>query len=66
MVRPSTRTSSLFANLPKNPRELTAKVPASDELNYLYVLDIAAYKAGNTALDQKAAARMLEELVGRG
>jgi tetratricopeptide (TPR) repeat protein len=37
---------------------LWGKVPEADELNYLYVLDIAAYKASNTVLDQKAAARM--------
>jgi tetratricopeptide (TPR) repeat protein len=33
---------------------------ASDQLNYLYVLDIAAYKAKNAALEEKAAARLVE------
>jgi len=33
---------------------------ASDQLNYLYVLDIAAYKSKNAALDEKAGARLVE------
>jgi tetratricopeptide (TPR) repeat protein len=37
---------------------------ASNQLNYLYVLDIAAYKAKNQALEEKAAARLVE--VGEG
>src|ERR1035438_2137146 len=37
---------------------------ASDQLNYLYVLDIAAYKSKNTALEEKAAARLVE--IGEG
>ena len=37
---------------------------ASGQLNYLYVLDIAAYKAKNQALEEKAAARLVE--VGEG
>jgi tetratricopeptide (TPR) repeat protein len=37
---------------------------ASSQLNYLYVLDIAAYKAKNPALEEKAAARLVE--VGEG
>ena len=37
---------------------------ASDQMNYLYVLDIAAYKAKNTALEEKAAARLVE--IGEG
>jgi tetratricopeptide (TPR) repeat protein len=32
---------------------------ASGELNYLYVLDIAAYKAKNAALEEKAGARLV-------
>jgi tetratricopeptide (TPR) repeat protein len=37
---------------------------ASDQLNYLYVLDIAAYKARNSALEEKAATRLVE--IGEG
>ena len=37
---------------------------ASDQLNYLYVLDVAAYKAKNPALEEKAARRLVE--VGAG
>ncbi len=37
---------------------------SSNQLNYLYVLDIAAYKAKNTALEEKAAARLVE--IGEG
>ncbi|HLX86478.1 MAG TPA: tetratricopeptide repeat protein [Terriglobales bacterium] len=37
---------------------------ASDQMNYLYVLDIAAYKAKNTALEEKAAGRLVE--IGEG
>jgi tetratricopeptide (TPR) repeat protein len=37
---------------------------ASDQLNYLYVLDIAAYKSKNTALEEKAGARLAE--IGEG
>jgi tetratricopeptide (TPR) repeat protein len=37
---------------------------ASNQLNYLYVLDIAAYKAKNQALEEKAGARLVE--VGEG
>jgi tetratricopeptide (TPR) repeat protein len=33
---------------------------SSTQLNYLYVLDIAAYKAKNTALEEKAGARLVE------
>ena len=33
---------------------------ASEQLNYLYVVDIAAYKAGNAALEKKAMARLAE------
>jgi len=33
---------------------------ASNQLNYLYVLDIAAYKSKNSALDEKAGARLVE------
>ncbi len=33
---------------------------ASDQMNYLYVLDIAAYKAKNAALEEKAGARLVE------
>src|ERR1700730_9162410 len=37
---------------------------ASDQLNYLYVLDIAAYKAKNQALEEKAGTRLIQ--VGEG
>jgi tetratricopeptide (TPR) repeat protein len=37
---------------------------ASDQLNYLYVLDIAAYKTKNAALEEKAGARLAE--IGEG
>src|ERR1700692_1933044 len=37
---------------------------ASNQLNYLYVLDIAAYKAKSQALEERAAARLVE--VGEG
>jgi tetratricopeptide (TPR) repeat protein len=37
---------------------------ASGQLNYLYVLDIAAYKAKNSALEEKAGARLVE--IGEG
>jgi tetratricopeptide (TPR) repeat protein len=37
---------------------------ASDQLNYLYVLGIAAYKANNPALEEKALARLVE--IGEG
>src|ERR1700704_6464810 len=37
---------------------------ASDQLNYLYVLEHAADKAKNTALEEKAAARLVE--IGEG
>jgi tetratricopeptide (TPR) repeat protein len=37
---------------------------ASDQLNYLYVLDIAAYKAKNTGLEEKALVRLVE--IGEG
>jgi tetratricopeptide (TPR) repeat protein len=37
---------------------------ASNQLNYLYVLDIAAYKSKNTALEEKAGARLAE--IGEG
>jgi tetratricopeptide (TPR) repeat protein len=37
---------------------------ASNQLNYLYVLDIAAYKAKNQALEEKAAARLVQ--IGEG
>jgi tetratricopeptide (TPR) repeat protein len=37
---------------------------ASGQLNYLYVLDIAAGKVKNSALEEKAAARMIE--IGEG
>jgi tetratricopeptide (TPR) repeat protein len=37
---------------------------ASDQLNYLYVLDIAAYKSKNSALEEKAGARLAE--IGEG
>ena len=37
---------------------------ASGQLNYLYVLDIAAYKGKNAALEEKAAGRLVE--VGEG
>ncbi|MGA8067468.1 MAG: tetratricopeptide repeat protein [Terriglobales bacterium] len=37
---------------------------ASDQLNYLYVLDIAAYKAKNTVLEEKAGRRLVE--IGEG
>jgi tetratricopeptide (TPR) repeat protein len=37
---------------------------ASGQLNYLYVLDIAAYKAKNQVLEEKAATRLVE--VGEG
>ena len=33
---------------------------ASDQLNYLYVLDIAAYKAKDQALEEKAGARLIQ------
>lgn len=33
---------------------------ASDQMNYLYVLDIAAYKAKNAALEEKAGTRLVE------
>ncbi len=37
---------------------------ASNQMNYLYVLDIAAYKAKNTTLEEKAGARLIE--IGEG
>ena len=37
---------------------------ASDQLNYLYVLGIAAYKAKNPALEEKALSRLVE--IGEG
>jgi len=37
---------------------------ASNQMNYLYVLDIAAYKAKNTTLEEKAATRLIE--IGEG
>jgi tetratricopeptide (TPR) repeat protein len=43
---------------------LWEQVPASDQLNYLYVLGRAAENAKNTALEEKAYARMAE--VGQG
>ena len=33
---------------------------ASEQMNYLYVLDIAAYKAKNAALEEKAGTRLVE------